>query len=172
MTLRGQRGPDGYVLDFGEVKTHVVALCKKWNERFICPMKSDVLTIDMASNDANVTLSCEDGSLFSFPKADCLFLPIYHSSAEELAEHFCTLLVEAVGVDRLRERGIFEIQLSIAEAAHQEAIYTLSLAPTAPSLPALAPTSASTSGTAPALAPAPAPPTPKPCLAAHDHEAS
>lgn len=101
-----------------------MALCKKWNERFICPVNSDVLEIDMTSNDTNVLITCEDGANFSFPKDDCLFLPLVHSSAEELAEHFCGLLVAAVGAERLRSRGITDMEVSVAEAPNQEAIYS------------------------------------------------
>ncbi|GBG24230.1 6-carboxy-5,6,7,8-tetrahydropterin synthase [Hondaea fermentalgiana] len=121
--LSGDRGPDGYVLDFGEVKEQVMRICKLWNERFICPVKSDVLDIDLTSNEDNITINCEDGTHFSFPRDDCLFLPIVHSSAEELAEHFAVLLVSSVGAERLRSRGIRDIEVSVAEAPHQAAIY-------------------------------------------------
>jgi 6-pyruvoyl-tetrahydropterin synthase len=74
---------DGYVIDFGDIKREVRALCKSINEFFICPTKTTDMVI--TEIDGNVCLLCEDGAKFSFPKSDCAMLPIYHSSAEELA---------------------------------------------------------------------------------------
>ena len=36
---------DGYVLDFGDVKTVVRGVCKRMNERVVIPVKSNVLSI-------------------------------------------------------------------------------------------------------------------------------
>jgi 6-pyruvoyltetrahydropterin/6-carboxytetrahydropterin synthase len=74
---------DGYLVDFGDVKRAARDLCKSINETFLCPMKSDCLTI--TEEGAQLCLQCADGSRFSFPKADCAQLPIVHSSAEEIA---------------------------------------------------------------------------------------
>ena len=79
-------GDDGYVIDFGDIKKATRKLCKEMNEYFICPTKSDVLTI--TEEDKQLCLVCEDGSKFSFPKKDVRMLPIMHSSAEELAHYF------------------------------------------------------------------------------------
>ncbi len=63
-------GPDGYVVDFTAIKKIVTHLCKSMNERFIVPMRSDVLTIDVSSEPDQVKLLCEDGARFSFPRHD------------------------------------------------------------------------------------------------------
>ena len=44
-------GRDGYVLDFGCVKTAAKDVCKKMNEYFIVPMLSEVLTITVDEDD-------------------------------------------------------------------------------------------------------------------------
>lgn len=75
---------DGYVIDFGDIKKATRDICKSLNEHFICPMKSEDLIITTIE-DYQICLECEDGSKFSFPKADCSLLPIKHSSAEELS---------------------------------------------------------------------------------------
>jgi len=127
VTLRGKalgersRGEDGYLIDFGEVKEHTVKICKAWNERFIVPMRSDVLQTNI--DDETVEILCEDGTKFVMPKGDCLLLPIVHSSAEEIAEHFCALLVDALGNQRLQERGIHSIVTGVAEAPGQTAYF-------------------------------------------------
>ena len=74
---------DGYVVDFGDIKKETRAICKLLNERFLCPMKSKSMKI--TEEGAQLCLRCEDGAYFSFPKEDCVELPIFHSSAEELS---------------------------------------------------------------------------------------
>ena len=82
---------DGYVIDFGDVKKILRNICKELNEYFIVPMKSDVL--DIKEDGTQLCMTCEDGSFFSFPKGDCKMLPLYHSSAEELAHYiWCKII--------------------------------------------------------------------------------
>lgn len=87
-------GNDGYLIDFGEVKAAMKEICKSINEYFICPMKSRDLKITEV--DSQLCLECEDGAKFSFPKADCAMLPLYHSSAEELAHWLYCKLIRCV----------------------------------------------------------------------------
>ena len=117
-----QVGPDGYVVDFGVVKKVVRALCKEINERFICPMKSDVLQI--AKADGMIAITCQDGAKFSFPEVDCIELPIVHSSVEEIAAYMCGRIVERFTRAKLEERGVRVIEVSVSEAPGQEARYT------------------------------------------------
>ncbi|CAI5730438.1 unnamed protein product [Peronospora destructor] len=105
--ITGQIGPDGYVVDFGDVKKISRVICKDLNESFLVPMNSDALKITFDST--NVHIITEDMAEFSFPKADCSLLPIVHSSAEELAIHI--------------ERGVSKIEVSISEAHQQFASY-------------------------------------------------
>lgn len=87
----GRLNVDGYLIDFGDIKKATRSICQSFNEYFLCPMKSEAMNITEDSNN-NICLNCEDGSLFSFPKADCILLPIYHSSAEELAHYiYCQI---------------------------------------------------------------------------------
>ncbi|ETM34346.1 hypothetical protein L914_18555 [Phytophthora nicotianae] len=93
VTITGQVGPDGYVVDFGEIKKISRVICKDLNESFLVPMNSDALKISF--DGTNVHILTEDMAKFSFPKADCSLLPIVHSSAEELAIYIvrgCNLL--------------------------------------------------------------------------------
>lgn len=84
-------GDDGYLIDFGDIKKVTRSLCKSMNEFFICPMKSSDLVINEVDNQ--ICLECEDGSKFSFPKSDCVLLPIIHSSAEEISHYFWCQIV-------------------------------------------------------------------------------
>ena len=55
--MKGRLNPDGYVMDFGDVKTVTVCAdfltqfvrteCKKLNQKFLLPMLSDVLSVFM-----------------------------------------------------------------------------------------------------------------------------
>ncbi|KAG6572808.1 RNA helicase [Phytophthora cinnamomi] len=121
VTITGQIGSDGYVVDFGEVKKISRVICKDLNESFLVPMNSDVLKISF--DDANVHILTEDMARFSFPKADCSLLPIAHSSAEELTVYISNQLVEAFTLPALLERGVRKLEVSVSEADNQLASY-------------------------------------------------
>jgi 6-pyruvoyltetrahydropterin/6-carboxytetrahydropterin synthase len=125
--LQGHLGPDGYVVDFGDIKRATRRICKGLNELFICPCRSDALQICKRKNPnggENVEIVCEDGSRFSFPLQDCAMLPIIHSSAEEIATYLCGKIVEEMSVEMLRARGVTSIEVGVAEAKNQLALYT------------------------------------------------
>lgn len=121
---------DGYVIDFGEVKQVVRAICAELNERFLCPVNSDAMQVGDDGHN-NVTLRCEDGAIFSLPRDDCAMLPIVHSTAEELAALLWHRIVDAFGIDRLDARGITILEVAVAEAPSQEARYTRAIRSTA-----------------------------------------
>eukprot|EP00941_MAST-03F_sp_MAST-3F-sp1_P000113 g113.t1 len=127
--LQGKKGPDGYVVDFGDIKKATRSVCKSLNEYFICPCKSDCLKITRAKNadgsDGNVEIECEDGSHFSFPFEDCAMLPIVHSSAEELATYVCDKIIGEISLKFLQSRGVSSIEVGVAEAKNQAAFYTV-----------------------------------------------
>lgn len=114
-------GEDGYLVDFGDIKKVARSLCSSINEYFVCPMRSDVIAI--SEEGTQLCLKCEDGSIFSFPKQDCAMLPLVHSSAEELAHYFWCQIVRRIGLQSLRERGGRHVEVSIAEAPQQIAIF-------------------------------------------------
>eukprot|EP00644_Phytophthora_capsici_P011171 jgi/Phyca11/110127/e_gw1.18.501.1 len=121
VTITGQVGPDGYVVDFGEIKKVSRVICKDLNESFLVPMNSDSLKISF--DGTNVHILTEDMAKFSFPKADCSLLPIVHSSAEELAIYISNQLVDSFTLVALLERGVRKIEVSISEANQQFASY-------------------------------------------------
>ena len=93
LTGGGSISPDGYLIDFGDVKKCARFLCSSMNEYFIMPMNSDVLCIDCDADPTQVIISCEDGAHFSFPRSDCLLLPLVHSSAEEICHYLWCRIV-------------------------------------------------------------------------------
>lgn len=121
--VTGALGPDGYVVDFGDIKHGARMICEEIDERTIIPVDSDCL--DVSQSNGQIELVCEDGSRFSFPAADCALLPIRHSSAEELASYICRRLVDELAV--LSSRGVDSVEVAVAEAPLQEARCRLEL---------------------------------------------
>jgi 6-pyruvoyltetrahydropterin/6-carboxytetrahydropterin synthase len=115
--IEGRLNPDGYVVDFGDVKRAARAVCDEMNERVLIPANSDCLKI--TTKDGQVSIACQDGSRFALPATDCIFLPIVHSSAEELAAYVCRRLVDALPA--LAARGVSAVEVAVAEAPAQEA---------------------------------------------------
>lgn len=116
--VEGQLGADGYVVDFGVVKKIARELCGRLDERILIPAESDVLTF--REDDGQVFLQSETGH-FSFPRGDCVILPIIHSSAEELARYLAAELrqrLHQLGVERVRA-----IQVGVEETTGQAAFY-------------------------------------------------
>jgi 6-pyruvoyltetrahydropterin/6-carboxytetrahydropterin synthase len=121
--VEGRLNADGYVVDFGDIKRAARELCGEMNERVIVPTRSDCLRI--VREPGEVTITCRDGTRFVFPEADCVFLPIVHSSAEELAAYVCERLVESLPA--LGTRGVTSVEVGVAEAPAQEARCRLAL---------------------------------------------
>ena len=122
--ITGQIGADGYVVDFGDIKAAARAICGQWNERIIIPRISDCLDVNVS--DGQVAVVCEDGSRFSFPEQDCVFLDIIHSSAEELARLLCQELCNRI--EALAARDVRTIEVGVAETPMQEARFTMDVA--------------------------------------------
>mmetsp|Transcript_3277 Transcript_3277/g.4800 ORF Transcript_3277/g.4800 Transcript_3277/m.4800 type:complete len:230 (-) Transcript_3277:486-1175(-) len=128
---------DGYVLDFGCIKAVTKTICKGMNEHFIVPMLSDVLTITMTKVDNPVTqkqdeyvnLTCEDGSQFSFPKHDCILLPIVHATTEELAIYLYGKILNGLDADYLLQRGIHTMEVLVSEAPGQDSTFRMEIPP-------------------------------------------
>ena len=99
--------PDGYLIDFGDVKRVTRTLCKELNEHLIVPMRSDVITIQVHDPDTDththththtqkggiVKMTCEDGATFMLPRGDCVLLPIVHSTAEGVCVCVCVCVL-------------------------------------------------------------------------------
>lgn len=118
---------DGYVVDFGNIKVVTRKVCKELNEHFLCPTLSDVMEITespaLDGRKETVTLTCQDGSTFVFPKDDCAMLPIVHATTEELAIYMWSRIVEGLNAEYLIQRGIHAMEVIVAEAVGQEAVF-------------------------------------------------
>jgi dihydroneopterin triphosphate aldolase (PTPS-III) / 6-pyruvoyltetrahydropterin synthase len=126
--LLGQRliGADGYLIDFGNVKAVTKAVCKRLNEHFLCPIHSDVLAI--TESEQSVRIECSvDGSVFVFPRQDCVMLPIVHATTEEIAIYLYAEILNGLNATYLLQRGIHTMEVTVAEAVGQEATFRLAI---------------------------------------------
>jgi hypothetical protein len=96
-------------VDFGEIKKVARALCKNLNELFLCPARSDVLSItregarrgDGGKEEGGVLrIRCEDGAEFTFPYGDAAMLPIKHSTVRTCTHVFAQWLPAFVHTPR------------------------------------------------------------------------
>lgn len=85
VTVDGPLGPDGYVVDFLVLKKIAEEECAHLHFRTLLPRQSDCLTIE--EGETEVTVRCEDGARFLFPRTDVCLLPIVHTSSEEVARY-------------------------------------------------------------------------------------
>ena len=88
---------------------------------FLCPENSDVLKI--VKTEKNVEITTEDSSFFSFPLQDVKFLPLKHTTVEELSKYFWCIIVDEIGYDVLKTRGIEVLEIVVEETPGQEGIY-------------------------------------------------
>lgn len=129
--LLGSRkiGPDGYVIDYGCVKNVTKRVCKELNEHFLCPTLSNVLeitTCTMGSRES-ISIKCEDGSIFVFPKTDVAMIPIVHATTEELAIYLWGRILHGLDAQYLLKRGIHTMEVKCAEAIGQDATFRLEI---------------------------------------------
>jgi 6-pyruvoyltetrahydropterin/6-carboxytetrahydropterin synthase len=118
VTVSGPVGTDGYVVDFLALKKVAEEEVARLHFRTLLPEQSDCLVIEGSS--AQVEIHCEDGAYFIFPREDVCFLPIVHSSSEEIAQYLVARIRE-----RLREvrgNGIQTIEVMIEDVPGQEAV--------------------------------------------------
>eukprot|EP00419_Tripos_fusus_P015731 CAMPEP_0172736470 /NCGR_PEP_ID=MMETSP1074-20121228/115150_1 /TAXON_ID=2916 /ORGANISM="Ceratium fusus, Strain PA161109" /LENGTH=215 /DNA_ID=CAMNT_0013565679 /DNA_START=22 /DNA_END=669 /DNA_ORIENTATION=+ len=98
-------------------------LCGELNEHFLVPARSDVLKLHIADAEGQLHITCEDGTLLEVPLADCILLPVAHSTAEEIAEYLHGRLVLELGQASLAERSIRWIDVQIKENPTQGAVF-------------------------------------------------
>jgi hypothetical protein len=72
-------------------------------------------------------LLCEDGAAFSMPLGDCAVLPLANTTVEELCALLACRVRDRLGAARLRARRVESLTIGVAEAAGQEARFTVSI---------------------------------------------
>lgn len=116
--VEGRLGTQGYVVDFGVVKSVARRVCDRLNERTLIPSESDCLRV--RTEGTQVVVNYEDDE-FRLPLADVFFVPIAHSSAEELARYLAGEIRRELEADGAG--GITAIEIGVAETPGQAAYY-------------------------------------------------
>jgi 6-pyruvoyltetrahydropterin/6-carboxytetrahydropterin synthase len=117
--VEGDLTEDGWVIDFGALKSMTRELCQELDHRFLLQRDSKVLEIDEGKSNWKVRFR-ERG--WVFPKGDVLPLPIENSTAEQLARWFAGRLR-----DGLAARGatnVSSITVGIEEMPGQSGWWT------------------------------------------------
>ena len=94
--VEGELTDDGWVIDFGVLKSITRELCQELDHKFLLQRDSKVLEIDEGESNWKVRFR-ERG--WVFPKSDVLPLPIENSTVEQLARWFGSRLRERLGAD-------------------------------------------------------------------------
>jgi len=118
VTVSGPVGPDGYVVDFLVLKKIAEEECAQLHFRTLLPQQSDCLTIKESAEE--VTVHCEDGTRFLFPRQDVCLLPIVHTSSEEIARYLLAHLRERLS--ETRGNSIQTIEVLIEDIPGQVAL--------------------------------------------------
>jgi len=118
IAVEGPLGTQGYVVDFGVVKRIARDLCAQLDQKVLVPAQSDCLLVD--ENERNVTVRYENDE-FSFPRSDCILLPIVHSSVEELARYLTGALRRQLAAEGIG--GITAVEVGVEESFGQSAYF-------------------------------------------------
>lgn len=111
MSIEGEMGPDGVILDFISVKEFLRGIASELDHRVLIPGRDRGVTV----NKETVKFKIGDKE-FSFPKGDCIILDIDVASAETLASFVLQRVLDKVkfpknvkhieiGVDEGRGQG-------------------------------------------------------------------
>ena len=124
--VEGALTADAWVMDFGQLRAMVGALCEELDHRFLLPQDSPHLSL--ALSDAACEIRFGDRR-YVMPRGDVAPLPIDNSTAERLAEWLALRLA-----DDLRGRGaanLTSVAVTVEEAPGQSASYVLATEPDA-----------------------------------------
>ena len=116
--VEGELGAQGYVVDFGVVKRVARRVCERLDEKTLIPSHSDCLQVRTEGKQAVVVYEQDE---FRIPLSDVLFLPIVHSSAEELARYLTGEIRRELQAEGIH--WINAIQVGVAETPGQAAYY-------------------------------------------------
>lgn len=79
----GDLAPEGWVMDFRQLRGLAAALCRRLHHRFLLPMGSPLLQVEETGDAYRLQVG---GRQYLLPKEDCLPLPIDNTTAERLAQ--------------------------------------------------------------------------------------
>jgi len=109
------------VFDFLDIKPIAREVCDSLDHCLLLPKENPML--EVTADENNYLIKVPDGSTFSFPKKDVLFLPLPNTSAERLAIYLANEIESLV-----KKRFNFqfsELEIEVEETPGQSATYLL-----------------------------------------------
>src|SRR5438045_2044830 len=89
----GPLDADHYVFDFISLKNETLALCNELDHRMLLPTQSQLIRVE--ERDGSVTARYKDRA-WTFPREDCVLLPLGNTTAELLARYLGLRLLDAL----------------------------------------------------------------------------
>jgi 6-pyruvoyl-tetrahydropterin synthase len=122
--VEGDLTSDSWLLDFGEIRRIVAALCQEVDHTFLLPTENHHLTVQCADGHYNIAFG---DRRYVIPESDVRALPIDNSTAERLAEWLAGCL--AADLSAHGATNLSSLTLTVEETPGQSASFTLSLRP-------------------------------------------
>ena len=111
---------DSCVLDFIALRDMLKSVITGLDHCVILPTENPLISVTADDTHVEVTF---DEFLWTFPRGDCILLPIANTTTELLSRHVSTLLAEKIGTSGCRP---LRIRIEIEESPGQSAAYELS----------------------------------------------
>jgi 6-pyruvoyltetrahydropterin/6-carboxytetrahydropterin synthase len=116
--LDGDLDTNHYVFDFIALKQHTKAITDTLDHRMLLPTESDLIRV--AERDGQIDVRYGE-RLWSFPKEDCVLLPLANTTAELLARFIGRQLLETLRREKNYEPAA--LRVDVEESFGQLATY-------------------------------------------------
>ncbi len=125
--VEGNLLPDGFVVDFGDLKRAARAACDALDHLVLLPGQSQEVSVEQTGSAVRV---CYREDRFEFPAADVCVLPIPNTSSEHLARYLSTDILRRLPGEIAK--GLRSIRVGVEEAPGQRAYVRRELTAIAP----------------------------------------
>ena len=91
--IGGKPDKKGIIIDFSLIKAFLKEIVNELDHRVLIPDKSTIVKIEKKNDSIKIASL---GKQYVFPLSDCVFLPIYSTSAENLSKYILEKLIEKI----------------------------------------------------------------------------
>lgn len=121
VVVAGPLDDNHYVVDFIALKRLTRKICEELDHRMMLPTQSRLIRVETISDQINVSF---ENRRWSFPKDDCVLLPIENTTAELLARYIAGRLTASLR-DECRYTPL-TLSVEVEESPGQSAKFTQS----------------------------------------------
>lgn len=119
--IDGALSEDSWVIDFGDAKRIVRAICKELDHKFLLAARSTGMRVD--DEDGVVTIQTSAGKRYVIPRSDVAMLEIDNTTVERLAEWFAGRIRAAL--EEAGAANVTAVTVGIEEMPGQAGWFTL-----------------------------------------------